>query len=132
MVALKDPPLLGRQIEIVSPFVQRRDAPEQVVVEIDLAVMPGEDRRDLALDLFQRIAGIGARQVEEHGSDLPQFGAARLQHLDHVLEARFGRIGGYVGDLPPVRFERGVECGLEMLRPDLAKRRRFEGGGPIG
>ncbi len=74
--------------------VQRFDALEQRVVEKDRAALARQDRRDLALDLLQRVVAVGAGEIEEHRGDAIERLAAALQRADRIVERRRSRIGG--------------------------------------
>ena len=65
--------------------MQRIDALEQRVVLQDALVVGGELRPDLALDREQRVVGVGAGEVEEHGRDAFEQPAARAPARSMVL-----------------------------------------------
>jgi len=77
----------------------------------------GEQGRDVALDRLEGVAGVGAREHEEHIRDMIKRAAAPLQRLDGVGEARLGRARGDGVDLGAVAAQRLVEGGAEMPGP---------------
>lgn len=129
------------QLEHTSAFVVERriggggrmqpvDAREQTGIHLDRRPMPRRQGRDPALDLLQRRAGMGRRQMPEDGADPLQQPARILQRVDRIGEIRRGGIGGDARDLGVVGVEPGLEGRQEMRRRDAIERRQAEGAGP--
>ncbi len=131
VVALQHALLLGIEAELVDVAHQRVDAAEQRRIGVDLVPMPGDLRRDLALELEQRVVGMGAGQEMEYVADLRQRPAGELQRRDGVGEARWRRIGRNGGDLGLVVVQRTRIGVPEVLGPDAVERRHLVGGGPL-
>ena len=131
VVALQHALLLGIEAERVDAAHQRIDAAEQRRVGVDLVPMPRHLRRNLALDLEQRVVGMGAGQEMEHVADPRQRPSGELQRRDGIVEARRRRIGRNGRDLGLVVGERAGIGRPEMLGLDAVERRRLVGGGPI-
>ena len=130
MIAAKHARLFGRKPELVLARFKRVDALEQSLVQIGLAAMAREYRRDVALDRLQFVIGVGAGQVEKNVSHFVEAASAALERLDRVGESRrrlFGRDGV---DLGARRFERCVERWGKMARLDAVERRRLERSSP--
>jgi hypothetical protein len=126
VVALQHPRLLRRQAELGAAREQRLDPPEQRRVHADLVAVPGQDRREIALQRLQRIVGMGAGQGAEHVPDAVERAAAALQRADRVVEAGLRRLGGDRLDLRGVLGQRPVERRPEVLGPDPRERRHVE------
>ena len=128
MIALDHPLLFGIEPERVGLAHQRVDAGEQIRVGVNVVPVPRHHRRHLALDLLQRIVGMGAGEHMEHVLDPRQRPAAALQRLDRIGETRrrglgrnrrdFGRVfgaGACVGRAKvfgPDAVERGTPSGV--------------------
>ena len=118
MIAGEHARLFGRKPEFVLFGLQRVDAFEQRVVQIGLAAMMRQDRRDVALDRLQLVIGRSAREIEKDVSHAIEAAPAALQRLDRVGEGRRRRICGDGVDFVPRVFER--------------RRRRRAGNGRAG
>ncbi len=90
----------------LAPAVELGDAGVERAVEIERVAVAGEQRRDVALDRLDGVAGVGAGQHEEHVGDTVEVAPAPLQRHDGVVEARRRRVGGDRVDLGTVRGER--------------------------
>ncbi len=131
VVALQHALLFGIEAERVDAAHQRIDAAEQRRVGVDLVPMPRHLRRHLALDLEQRVVGMGAGQEMEDVADARQRPPGELQRRDRIVEARRRRIGRNGRDLGLVVGERAGIGRPEMLGLDAVERRGLVGGGPI-
>ncbi len=131
VVALQHPHLLGIEAERNAPREQVVHPAEQRLVQIKPTPMPGEQRRDLALDRLQGITCFGARQHMEDGGDLGQGSAAALKVADRVFECRWA--GGVPDrrDFLPVQGQRPFEGRGEIADPDSSKGRNTEWAGPL-
>jgi hypothetical protein len=98
-----------------------------VLILFQSRAMSGE----IALDLEQRVVGMGAGQEMEYVADPRQRPAGELQRRDGIVEARRRRIGGDGRDLGPVVGERTGIGGPEMLGLDAVERGCLVGGGPL-
>ena len=132
VIAVEHAGLLGRKAERRKAVVEVGDSGIERPVEIKRVAVAGEQRRDVALDRFDYIAGVGAGQHEEDIGDPVERAAAPLQGLDGVNECRRRLVGGDGVDLGAVLAERPVEGGREMFRLNRAERRQAEGAGPVG
>ena len=132
VVAIEHACLFGCQPEPIAAGVKVGDAGVERAVEIERVVVAGEQRRDVALDFLDLIAGIGAGQHEEHGLHLVERTAGALQLLNGVLKGGCFRIGGDCLDLGAVLRERRIEGRTEVLRRERAEGRQPEGTGPLG
>ena len=131
VIALQHALLLGIEAELVDVAHQRIDAAEQRRVGVDLVPVPRHLRRNLALDLEQRVVGMGAGQEMEYVADPRQRPSGELQRRDGVVEARRRGIGGDGRNLGLVVGERAGIGRPEMLGLDAVERRHLVGGGPF-
>ena len=131
MIALEHAPLLGREREPVALAMQRVDPAEQRLVHEDLVPVLGAQRRDLALDLQDRVVGVGAGERIEDVVDTRERVAAQFQRLDGIGEGRRGGIGRDGGDLGLVLGEGAREGRPEVLGPYPLERRHPERPGPV-
>src|SRR5205807_319979 len=69
MIALENPRLFGIKLEFAAPRIKHVDALKHRAVQTDSAAMPGKFWRDLAFDRLNLVIGVGARQMEENGTD---------------------------------------------------------------
>ena len=69
VVAVEHARLLGVKTERLAPAIELGDAGIERAVEIERVAVAGEQRRDVALDRLDGVAGIGAGQHEEHVGD---------------------------------------------------------------
>src|SRR5579871_4016141 len=130
MVAVENPLLFGREAERSLARFQSVDAAKEGVVEIGLAPMAGERRRDLALDRLEFVVGLRAGQVEEDARDPVEIASAALERLDRVREGRRCAAPRDGVDLGARFFQRDVEGRAEMSGLDPVEGRRLEGSGP--
>ena len=130
MITLEHTRLFGRKPERVLARLQGVDAPEQGIVQIDVAAMAREDRGDLAFDRLDLVIARGAGEIEEDARHFVARLPAALQRLDGVGEGRRLRIGDDGVDLRPRPGDGGVERGPEMRGFDALERRRLERPGP--
>ena len=65
VIAVEDAGLLRREAERGAPPPEVVDAGKERPVEVEGIIVAGEQRRDVALDRLQRLAGVGAGQDEE-------------------------------------------------------------------
>ena len=130
MITLEHARLFGRKPERVLARLQGVDAPEQGIVQIDVAAMAREDRGDLAFDRLDLVIARGAGEIEEDARHFVARLPAALQRLDGVGEGRRLRIGDDGVDLRPRPGDGGVERGPEMRGFDALERRRLERPGP--
>ena len=93
--------------------------------------MLGAQRRDLALDLLDRVVGVRAGERVEDVVDAGERVAAAFQRLDGVGEGRRRGIGRDSGDLGLVLGEGTREGRPEMLGPYPLERRHAEAPGPV-
>ena len=92
--------------------------------------MPCHHRRDLALDLLQRVIGVGAGKHMEHMLDPRQRPTAALQRLDRIGEARRRGLSRDRRDFGGV-LGTGARIGLaKVLGLDAVERGNAVGGGP--
>ena len=94
--------------------------------------MTRQDGRHLALDLLQRLGGVGGRQIEEYAADAVELLTGALERLDRIGKGRFVGVSANGGDLDDVVGQRLVEGWAEMLGLDRLERRRAERAGPGG
>ena len=112
--------------------MKRIDPAEQGLVHENPVPVLGRERRELALDLLDRVVGVRAGEEMEDVVDARVSASpARFERVDGVGEGRLGGIGGDGGDLGLVRGEGAREGRQEMLRRDSAERRNAEGPGPV-
>ena len=130
VVALQRPQLLGAQAELASLVVQRVDAPEQGAVHVDAAVVPGQQRRHLALDGLQRGRGLARGQVVEQAGDPVEQASGPVERGDGVVEARRRRRIADRADLLEMGLHRDPERRSEMLGARLGERRQAVFAGP--
>ena len=130
MIALEHARLLGREPELRLLRLKRVDAREQSLVQIGVAAMARENRRDFALDRLQFVIGVGAGEIEKDARHFVEPAPAALERLDRIGEARRRRIGGDRVDLRARLAERGLEGRPEMARLEAVERRRLERPGP--
>ncbi len=130
MVALEHPRLLGREAELIAAAMQRIHAAEQGLVHRDLVPVLGVDRRELALDLLDRIVRVRAREQVEHIVEAGELGAALLHRIDGVGKGGRGRIGGDCLDLGAMGGISARIGRMEMLGHDARERRHAERRGP--
>ena len=100
VIALENAHLLRGKRERLPLCVHGGDAAEQIVVEVDLAVVAREDRRHVALDLFESVVRVRPGQIVEHRGDTAEKRAALFQRLDGVCECRCFARPGNVRDFP--------------------------------
>ena len=77
MIALEHPGLLGVEAERVALRLQGVDPVIKRPVEKDVVAMPGEPRRDLALDRLDFVVAVGRGEIEEDGRHSVERAAAR-------------------------------------------------------
>ena len=118
--------LLGVEAEAFASCEDRIDAGEESGIEPDRLPMPGEEGCDVALDLLQRLVGVGACEVPEYAAHPAQCAAGALQRPDDVVEAWLGGIGLDGVDLVAVFGDPALEGRPEVLRLDRPERRRRE------
>jgi hypothetical protein len=126
VVALEETLLLRTEAERVASGVEDVDAAKQAVIEIDRAVMLGQNGRDLALDGLQGVIRIRAGQIEKGGRDAAEQSSASLKRDDRVLERR---IRGVLRDglhLATIFGHRGIERTAKTRPVDTVKWRRLE------
>ena len=126
---LEEPLLLLVQVELVPPVVDGLDAREELLVEEDLVVVRGLNRRDLLRDPLQLVARVRGAHAPEDVVDAREEIAARFERLDRVREGRRLGIRGDRVDrlaLQPHRFQVRRHV---VLDPDLVERRSAERGG---
>jgi hypothetical protein len=132
VVALEQAQRFGVEAEGGALVVERLHALEELVVERDGVLVRRQFRRVLGLDLFHRVVGVGAGEVEEHVAHADQRLAALVERHDGVLERRLlGAVGDGV-DLRELFFHALVETRGEMLVADLVERRQLVGQGARG
>ena len=68
------------------------DPAEELGVEVNRALVPRETGSDGALDLLQRVVGVGTRQIEKDLGDAGERLAALLQRTNGVGEGRLCRL----------------------------------------
>ena len=132
VIAVEHARLLGVKAEAVAPGIQVGDAGVERAVEIECVAVTCQERRDVALDRLDGIAGVGAGQHKKDVGDVLEIAPAHLQRHDGVVEARRLRIGGDSVELGAVGSQSAVEGGTEMVRLDRRQRRQAEGAGPVG
>ena len=120
------PRRLGVESETVARLMQRLDAGEQRVVEHDRVALARQNRRDVAFDALDLVAGLGAGEMEERRAHPLEKRAGALQGDDRVVEGRRGGIGDDRRDLGAPFGQRRVECGWKVLGSDAIERRRAE------
>ena len=130
MIAVQHARLLGRKPEFVLFGLEGVDALKQRLVQIGLAAMAGEHRRDVPLDRLELVVRHGAREIEKDISHAIERTPAALHGLDRVGEGRGRRVGADGVDLGARVLEGGVECGPEVTRFNALERRRLEKPGP--
>ena len=123
VIALDDALLLARQIELVGLLHQRVDALEQVRIGIDGVPVPGELRRDLALDLEQGVIGMGAGQKVKHIADPLERAAAAFDRRNGVVEGCRLWIAGNGGDFGCMFGQRPGIGRAELFGADRVERR---------
>jgi hypothetical protein len=131
VIAFEHARFLLRKIELVAPLEQFADAVEQFFVQHDLVAVPRHDRRDVALDLLERVVGVGGGQIVEDRGDAIELASGQFQRPNDIAEAR---LVGIAGDRVDLRFVLGdtlIEGRPEMRGLDRVKRRRLEGRGPF-
>src|SRR5262245_15130555 len=131
VIALQHARLLGVEAKRLAALAERVDAAEQQLVEQDAVPVAGLTRRNLALDLEQRIVGVGARKHAKDPADPIQRAAGSLHRLDGVLERGRSRIARDRGDLGVMLRESAVVGRDEMIGVYTAKRRHTEGAAPF-
>ena len=94
MIALKHALLFGRKPELALAGLERVDAPEQGVVQIGVAAVARENRRDVALDRLQFVICVGAGEIEKDARHFVEAAPAALERLDRIGEGRRLGIGG--------------------------------------
>ncbi len=132
VIAIEHAGLLRRQAEAVAPGVEIGDAGIEGAVQIERVVVAGEQRRDVALDLFDGVAGVGAGLDEEDRCHAVERAAAALQGFNGIGEAGRRRVGGDRVDLGAMALKRGVEGRAELVGLERAERRQPERAGPVG
>ena len=131
VIALEHALLLGGEVERLALPHQSVDAAEELCVGVELVPVARDLRRELALDLKQRVVAVGAGQKMEHLLDPPQRPPAQLERRDGIGEIRRLPAAGNGRDLRLVLGE-GTRIGRrEMLWPDLLKRGHLARGGPM-
>ena len=126
---LEEPLLFLVQVELVPPVVYGLDAREELLVEKNLVIVGGLNRRDLLRDYLQLVARVRGAHAPEDVVDSREEVAARFERLDRVREGRRVGIPGYRADLLAMQLHRFQVCRLVMLDPDLFERRSAERGG---
>jgi len=91
--------LFRRKAELVLVGLERVDALEQHLVQIGLAAVAREHRRDCALDRLQFVIGRCACKIEKNIRNPVEAAPAALECLDRIGEARRRRVGGDRVDL---------------------------------
>src|ERR1700722_2678860 len=130
MIAVEHTRLFGRKLEFGGVRLERVDALEQTLVQIGLAAMACENRRDFALDRLQLVIGVGANQIEKNAGHSVEAAAAALQRVNRIGEGRRFGIGGDPVDLRSRLAQRRVEGRPELARLEAVERRRLEWPGP--
>ena len=126
---LEEPLLLPVQVELVPLVVHRLDTREELLVEKNLVVMGGLDRRYLLRDRLQLVARVRGAHAPEDVVDAREEIAARLERLDRVGEGRRAGIPRDRGDFLAMQLHRFQVRRLVVLGPDLLERRSAERGG---
>ncbi len=132
VIAVEHARLLQAKAEAVTPDIEIGDAGVERTVEIERVVVAGEQRRDLALDFLDGVAGVGAGQHVKDTGHAVEHAAAALQRLDGVGEGGRGRVGGDPLDLGAVLRQSSVESRAELLGLERAEGRQAERAGPVG
>ena len=130
MIAVEHARLFGRKPEFAGVRLERVDALEQSLVQIGLAAVTRELRRDFALDRLQLVIRVGANQVEKNAGHSVEAAAAALQRVNRIGEGRRLGIGGDRVDLRSRLLKRRVEGRRELARLEAVERRRLEWPGP--
>ncbi len=130
VIAVEDPGLLGRQPEQFALIEQRGEARIQCLVHEDRAAMPGKKRRHLALDRLQRVVGMAAGEVEEHGRHPAKLAPAPLHAIDGIREGRRRAVLRDRCDLSFMGCERAIERRTKVIGRDPLEGRELERGRP--
>src|SRR5580658_10293563 len=92
VVALEELARLGIELQLLALLVQRIDAREQRRVEMNRIVVCRQLRREVGLDLQNRVIAVGIGQTEESHADPSEHAADSLHRDDGVVEARRLRV----------------------------------------
>ena len=117
-VAFENAHFLAGQAEGPAIFPECIDALEERLVLADLRIVPRHHRRDLALEMLNRVVGVGAGLVPEQRGYAGQFVPGDFKRRDGVGKGRGLGIAGNVIDLGIVRGESMIEGGLEVFVAD--------------
>ena len=131
VIALEHALLLGGEVERLALPHQSIDAAEELCVGVELVPVARDLRRELALDLEQRVVAVGAGQKMEHLFDPPQRPPAQLERRNGIGEIRRLRTAGNGRDLGLMLGEGARIRRREMLGPDFFKRGHLARGGPM-
>ncbi len=114
------------QLQAGALVEHRLDAGEQLAIQVDGIAVRCQLRRDVGLDLLQRIVGVGPGQVEEDAGGTAQHLAGAFHRHQRVLESRGGRIVRDGGDFRPMAAHAFGQGGREVAVLDAAKIRCLE------
>jgi hypothetical protein len=131
VVALEHPLLLGGQAERVALPHQCIDAAEQRGIGAEFVPVAGDLRRQLALNLQERVVTVGADQEAEDLLDARQCPAAQFEGGDGINEVRRGRLAGDGVDLGLMFRERARIGGSEVPGLDGREWRDLIGRRPV-
>ncbi len=126
VIALEQPQLIGRKVQLVAVPMERVDAGEQGGVERNSHEMRGEFGRVIAVDRVECVVGRTGGQVVKDAADPVEQPAAALHRFHGIGDT--GRLvrSSNGGNLGVVLFHAAVESGRKMLRPDRRERRQLE------
>ena len=129
---LEEPQLVGREVAVGAPVVDRLHPREELLVEEDVVGVLGEERRHLPRDGLDAVVGLGAADGEEdHLHALEQL-PARVERLQRIGEGG-GRSALRDGlHLAAVLRHALLEGRQVVVLLDLGERRRAEGRLPLG
>ncbi len=132
MMAFQDAALFGVEAKRIALLIDGIDAREERIVQMDLGVMPGEERRDLALDRLDRVIRMRMREIEEDGRDTAERAPRTLQRGDRIFE--IGRRGIFRDgrNLGPMFGEGRRKRRTIMIGRDAVERRNAKRRGPVG
>ena len=126
MIPLDKPSLLGRERDLFSRREDRVDPREDACVKVNGIGVRGESRRDLDLQVLQRVVGIRSGDRVKGTQRTGQQVAAALERLERVLE-RGDRVLRRDGlDLGELLAHAELDCRQEMVVANFVEGRCAE------
>jgi len=88
MVAFQNPQRLGIESKLRTLLVERIDPRKERWIEENRIPMPGNDRRQIALDALQGLIGIGRAELRENQINPIKLRSTAFERRNRVVKAR--------------------------------------------